>query len=135
MIAVDTNVVAYLLLGGDLGDASRALLRADRDWVAPRLLLSELRNVMALHMRRRGLVLDDARALMEKAEALLANALYEVPSDVVLRLAETSECSAYDCEYVALASALGVKLVTNDRAVLRAFPDECVALGSVSEQP
>ncbi len=135
MIAVDTNVVAYLLLGGDLGDASRALLRADRHWVAPRLLLSELRNVMALHMKRRGLALDDARVLMEKAEALLADALYELPSRQVLQLAEASACSAYDCEFVALARALGVKLVTNDRAILRSFPEECVALGSVSAQP
>jgi predicted nucleic acid-binding protein len=39
----------------------------------------------------------------------------------VLSLATSSGCSTYDCEFVALATSLGVPVVTNDRQVLRAF--------------
>jgi predicted nucleic acid-binding protein len=39
-----------------------------------------------------------------------------------MRLVEASSCSAYDCEYVALADTLDVPLVTYDRGVLRDFP-------------
>lgn len=43
-------------------------------------------------------------------------------AESVLRLAFSSGCSAYDCEFVALAGKLGVPLVTADRRVLAAFP-------------
>ncbi len=46
--------------------------------------------------------------------------------DAVLDLVLASPCSAYDCEYVATAQALGVPLVTWDREVLKAFPDVAV---------
>ena len=53
---------------------------------------------------------------------------FAVESAYVLTLANTSGCSAYDCEFVALAKALGVPLLTNDREVLRAFSGMTVAL-------
>jgi predicted nucleic acid-binding protein len=53
---------------------------------------------------------------------------YEVDSHMVLDLVNRSDCSAYDCEYVALAKQLGLKLVTMDRKVLRAFPEVAVPL-------
>ena len=38
-----------------------------------------------------------------------------------------SECSAYDCEYVALAEELAVPLVTAYRQLLRTFPDRAIS--------
>jgi predicted nucleic acid-binding protein len=46
----------------------------------------------------------------------------------VLELAHDTGCSAYDCEFAAVAIALGVKLVTMDAKILRAFPGSAVAL-------
>ncbi len=34
----------------------------------------------------------------------------------------TSRCSSYDCEFVVAAQHLGVPLVTEDQALLEAFP-------------
>ena len=53
---------------------------------------------------------------------------YNVSSEKVLELACDSGCTAYDCEYVALAQELGVPLVTTDKQVLRAFPKTAVSL-------
>ncbi len=46
----------------------------------------------------------------------------EVDSQQVLELVQNSDCSAYDCEFAALALRLGVPLVTMDKKLLKAFP-------------
>ena len=46
----------------------------------------------------------------------------------MLGLASRTQHSTYDCEYVALAEAEGVRLVTGDRAVARLFPGVAVLL-------
>ena len=51
-----------------------------------------------------------------------------VDSRDVLRLVELSACSAYDCEFVALAEYLKAPLVTNDREVLASFSDVAVSM-------
>jgi len=48
------------------------------------------------------------------------------PSDLVLDLASASGCSAYDCEYVALARHLDVKLITTDKQILQSFPETAI---------
>jgi predicted nucleic acid-binding protein len=58
----------------------------------------------------------------------MRGAEYEVDSRSVLDLAASADCSAYDCEFVSLARALGVQLVTQDRQVLQAFPETAAAL-------
>ena len=90
---------------------------------APPLWRSEWRNVLSTYLRRDLLQLPQAVALMHRAEVLLAGQDEPVASDQVLQLANRSRCSAYDCEFVAAAQQLGVPLVTEDRAVLVAFPD------------
>ncbi len=53
----------------------------------------------------------------------MSDSEYEVPSSPVMQLADQSDCSAYDCEFVALARYFRVPLATNDGALLRAFPE------------
>ncbi|HNT40417.1 MAG TPA: type II toxin-antitoxin system VapC family toxin [Rubrivivax sp.] len=128
MIVVDSNVVAYLYLPGDYTEAAEALLGHDADWAAPLLWRSEFRNILAGYMRRRTLTLEMACDLQREAECLLAGAEHEIDSRQVLELVRDSACSAYDCEFVALAMTLGVKLVTMDAKLLKAFPKHAVPL-------
>ena len=123
MIVVDTNVLAYLLLPGPRTPLAEALLLEQPRWAAPPLWRSEWRNVLSTYLRRELLHLADAVALMQRAEMLLSSQDQPVASEQVLRLAHSSGCSAYECEFVAAAQQLGVPLVTEDRAVLAAFPD------------
>ncbi len=130
MIVVDSNVVAYLYLPGHYTEKAEALLEQDADWAAPLLWRSEFRNILAGYMRRKTLTFEAARDLQLEAESLLAGAEHEVDSRQVLELVRDSDCSAYDCEFVALAIALGVKLVTMDAKLLKDFPKYAVSLSA-----
>lgn len=128
MIVVDTNVLAYLYLPGKLSDAAEALLLQDPEWAMPRLWRSEFRNVLATYMRKGLLAYDDALGIYRKAEAVVAGAEYDVTTAEVLRLPKDSGCSAYDCEFVALAEHLGVRLVSEDARLCNAFPGRAMLL-------
>lgn len=131
MIAVDTNVIAYLFLRGEFAARAEAWLMRDRDWVAPMLWRSEFRNVLAGYLRRKQLTFEAVRDIQREAEALLIGNEHEVDSLRVLELVRDSECSAYDCEFVSVAMRLGVKLVTADSQVLKAFPKHTVPFSAL----
>jgi len=128
MIVVDTNVVAYLLLGGEKTAGARLAFRKDPAWAAPILWQSEFRNLLAACLRRSRLRLSDALEVMRDAEALFRGAEYSVESADVLKLVAASGCSAYDCEFIALAQQLRVPLVTSDSEILKGFPQTAISL-------
>lgn len=122
MIVVDTNVLAYLYLPTDYAEKTEDLLQQDPEWMAPILWRSEFRNVLALYLRKHLLTLDQAVAIQDEAESLLHACEYQVNSFAVLQLVQQSRCSAYDCEFVALAHSLRVPLITMDKQILKDFP-------------
>ncbi|MBW1715932.1 MAG: type II toxin-antitoxin system VapC family toxin [Deltaproteobacteria bacterium] len=128
MIVIDTNIIAYLYLTSPRSEQAENALMRDPEWAAPLLWRSEFRNVLSLYMRKRILSLEQAIRIMDEATLLMRGNEYEVPSIEVLRLAEESSCSAYDCEFVALARDLKVPLVTVDKQILRQFPGDAVSL-------
>ena len=130
MIVVDSNVLAYLYLPGEYTAAAEALLEQDSDWAAPILWRSEFRNILAGYMRRQAITFEQANSLQREAESLLGGAEFEVESLAVLELVRDSDCSAYDCEFIALAMKLDTKLVTMDKKLLRAFPKRAIALSA-----
>jgi predicted nucleic acid-binding protein len=130
MIVVDSNVLAYLYLPGEYSTAAEALLEQDSDWAAPILWRSEFRNILAGYMRRKAITFEQANSLQREAESLLEGAEFELESHAVLELVRDSDCSAYDCEFIALAMKLDTKLVTMDKKLLRAFPKRAIALSA-----
>ena len=130
MIVVDSNVLAYLYLPGEYTAVAETLLEHDPEWVAPLLWKSEFRNILTGYMRRGALTFEQACSLQREAESLLAGSEFEVDSLSVFELVRDSDCSAYDCEFIALALRLETKLVTMDKKLLRAFPKRTVALNA-----
>lgn len=128
MIVVDSNVLAYLYLPGEYSTAAEALLEQDSDWAAPILWRSEFRNILAGYLRCKAITFEQAVSLQREAESLLEGAEFELESLAVLELVRDSDCSAYDCEFIALAMKLDTKLVTMDKKLLRAFPKRAIAL-------
>jgi predicted nucleic acid-binding protein len=134
VIVVDVNVIAYLLIDSERTSETEALLRADPAWAAPLLWRSEWRNVLAGYVRRGSLDRGAALECIEAVERIVRHREYLVDGAQVMDLVASSSCSAYDCEYVALADTFDVPLVTYRRRVLDDFPLRAVNPASYLER-
>lgn len=130
MIVADTNIIAYLFLESEHTQKARQWLAMDSEWHVPPLWQSEFMNILALYMRKELLTLKQAIAIQEQAASRLSQYEHQPLAKDVLTLAKRSGCTAYDCEFVATARALGCSLLTADKPLLRAFPNITVAFAS-----
>lgn len=128
MIVVDTHVLAYFLMPYESGVQAEALYERDPEWVMPIFWRSEFRNLLAGCLCRDMLTCDDIVRINGEAEALLLGNEYEASSRRVLELVRDSDCSACDCEFIALGIEPGVKVITVDRKLPRTFPQYAVPL-------
>jgi predicted nucleic acid-binding protein len=128
VIVADASLIACFAVRDERSELADAVCAADADWVAPLLWRSEVRNALVKYMRHAGMSRETALLALHSAEEVVGGREYDVSSEAVLELAERSGCTAYDCEYVALALELGVPLVTVDRQLLRVFPRTAVSL-------
>ena len=128
MIVADTNLIAYLAMPSPYTEAAERLMVRESEWVAPILWRSEFRNVLARYLRKGLIRFDQALEIQAEMESLFQGREYEVTSLDVLWLVNQSACSAYDCEFVALAQGLGVRLVTMDRKLVACFPGTATLL-------
>ena len=129
MIVADTNVITYLGIDSPYTALAEQLLLKESDWIVPRLWKEECRVRRHRSFRTSLLTLDQALQIQSEMEDFLGDREYEVASLDVLRLANSSACSAYDCEFVALAKSFEIKMVTLDRKLARAFPETVNLLG------
>ncbi len=134
MIVVDTNIIAYLFLEGEFSSQAENLLQKDDQWAAPVLWRSEFRNVLAHYLRKDILSINQCQDIILESINLMNGREYEVASFQVLNLVSSSDCSAYDCEFVALAQDLDTHLITVDQKILNEFPSIAFDLGKYISQ-
>ncbi len=130
---VDTNVVAYLLLGTErFVEEARSFMASIDDAWAPALWEAELANTIWMAVRHKVLTLDDAARRLTLADGL---GIHSVASRTLwqgaLVRARDSNVAVYDTLFVELAVRERVPLATFDGAVLKAFPDIAVRPGSL----
>jgi len=123
VIVVDTNVIHDCWVRGQNTEVAQAVRRKDPDWHAPILWRSELCNVLTAYLRRRLMSRIQIAEILRIADRAFVESEHIVGDDLVLDVVESSALTAYDAEFVALADALSVPLVTADKAVLKAFPN------------
>jgi len=123
-LVVDTNVVAYFLLGTQKFVAeARAFWKEADELIAPALWEAELANVIWMAARS-GVITNDEAA----GKLLLAGRLgiRSISNRTIwqgaLRRALDSGVAVYDTLFVELADRETVQLATFDQKVLKAFP-------------
>ena len=127
MIVADTNLIVYLFITGDQTSLAQKVLHQDPHWIVPPLWQSEFRNVLAAYIRR-GMTLFEAKQIMADALQTLEKRQLIPSHEKILDLIANSDCTAYDCEFVALARQLEIQLVTADKQLLVRFPDCAISL-------
>lgn len=121
---VDTNVVAYFLLGtvGFRDECERFWAEVE-DPLAPASWEAELTNVLWMATRKDVIDLPEALHRLELAKGL---GIRSIPVSMLwsgaLARGHSSGIAAYDALFVELAEREGVALATFDEPVMRAFP-------------
>src|SRR5438046_9014558 len=100
MIAIDCNVLVYVLFNVEGTQSARALLERDPDWQSDATVLVELTNVLATAMRVRGLALSQALGALVRGQEVIGSGLHEADHADVLALAAQIRVSAYDARYL-----------------------------------
>ncbi len=123
MIVVDTNIIAYTLIDGDFTAAARQLYAQDPVWRLPPLWRHEFLNILTISATQGICSPDDANQLWNKAINLFTRCELPVDMTAALSIAIDQEISGYDAQFIALAHALKVPLITQDRKLLKKFPE------------
>ena len=84
--------------------------------------------MLTAYLRRRLMSRIQIAEILTTADRALVESEHIVGDDLVLDIVESSTLTAYDAEFVALAGALSVPLVTADKAVCKAFPDRALTM-------
>lgn len=122
---VDTNVIAYYLLGTETFAAEAApFWRRVKEPLAPALWEAELANVVWMAVRAKVLRPADAPKRLSLAAGL---GIESVPSKSLwhgaLAKAVSTGAAVYDTLFVELAVRENLPLATFDAKLLKAFPD------------
>lgn len=121
---VDTNVVAYFLLGTPKFAAeSRAFWHQADELVAPAIWEAEIANVIWMAARTKVITGPDATAKLALAARLGVQSVNNrtLWHGALVR-SLTSGIAVYDTLFVELAVREGVPLVTFDEKVVKAYP-------------
>ena len=125
---VDTNVLAYFLLGTRpfVDEASRFWHAID-GVLAPAVWEAELANVIWMAIRTNVILAEDGRKRLGLAAKL---GIQSVPNKTLwhgaLERAVQSGVAVYDTLFVELANRRGLPLATFDARLLAAFPEVAV---------
>ena len=66
--------------------------------------------MLAMHMRKSLVSFEGALAIQAELEDFMQGREYDISSLDILSLVNQSDCSAYDCEFIALASSFVIEL-------------------------
>jgi predicted nucleic acid-binding protein len=128
MIVVDNNILVYFILRGPFEKKADQVFICDNDWIMPRLWRSEFGNVISIYHKQNLITRENAKSVWNRAIEILETKEFSVDGSRTLLLALESGCTYYDCEYVQLALQFDVPLITEDKKILKAFPDVAVSM-------
>lgn len=128
MIVVDVNIIAYLMIESHMTASAQALFQKDSVWIAPMLWRHEFLNILATAIRAKEVSVEKALTIWQDAVRFMSDSEREIDPSTILEIVAKNKITAYDAQYIALAKTEGLVLVTEDKELLKKFPDETTSL-------
>lgn len=136
MIVADSNLIVPLFVQHDASVRCRELFAKDPDWHLADWWQIECANVLRNYHRAGLLDAAEARQAMKSAlECLPPTASHPVDPLLSLTLACDLGISAYDARFIALARHFQTKLVTEDKRLRNACPNDTRSLEQALADP
>lgn len=130
MIVIDTNIIAYAMIEGERTLLAHQTLQRGLEWRVPELWRHEFLNVLATYVLSGGASKEEGLRIWKQALGVFLPSESPVDMATGLKIAVDFKISAYDAQFVCLAKLLGVNLVTEDKLLLKNFPDFAVTMQS-----
>lgn len=128
MIVVDTNIIAYRFIQGDKTNLVLKAQDIDCDWIVPELWKHEFLNVLSTLTKNDLLEKKQAIEIYSNAYRILRRFEKPVSKNSALVCSIDFMINAYDAQYIVLAKSLGLKCLTEDKKVLKTFPQIAISL-------
>ena len=123
MVILDTNVLVHLLFENFTETFSEEVINKAEDWLTPHLTLTEFSNVIVSYYRNKMITYQQALDLYTAINMTVENRTVRCNKKRVLEFALESNLSIYDSEFVTLAKQKETILITNDKKIVRNFPE------------
>ena len=127
-VVIDTNVIAYHLLGiEEHREHLSKLFRKNHNLIAPANIQAGIVNVLWLAIRNEAFDLEEGLQKLEAANCLI-NRIVPIPNlwRTALLLSTNTDHSPYDTLFVALAEMEDTKLLTYDQQLQNHFSDRAI---------
>jgi predicted nucleic acid-binding protein len=128
MLVVDANIIVHLKCRSAHTDYALQAYARDQYWLVPPLWRYEFLNALACFCHRGIYTSREAAVILSDALAGFGPQERAVNHGAALTLAAQHRISGCDAQYIALAQELAVRLLTEDKELLRKFPTATVSL-------
>lgn len=128
MIVVDTNIVCHLLLEREKPSQAQTLFATDNDWVSPTSWRHEFSNVLANYARHGDVELAALKTAWYRGDEYFQSAVRQEEMISALQLAVRHDVSANDAQFTALAEALAVPLIAEDKRLRDRCPERVLSM-------
>jgi predicted nucleic acid-binding protein len=128
MIVVDSNIIAARNLTSVLSTKAEQVEQKDPGWIVPVLWRYEFQNILATAIKSKQIRPEQALEVWERVFGVLIENEAEPSPAKVIDLVTQHGITAYDGQFIALATEMGIPCVTEDRALQGKFPNIAVSM-------
>lgn len=128
MIVSDTCLVVHLCNSTEFTLLAEKILSKDSSWILPHIWQNEYANVLSKISRKGHLSIDEVITHFNSTVVRFKNSEIFVDNRKALKVSMEYKISLYDAHFIVLANDYNIKLVTEDKEILKKCPHIAVNL-------